>query len=94
MAVDNGWIPFERQVGQTGKTVSPRFFMTLGSSGAIQYTMGFKDSEFIMAIDTNPRAPIFDVADIGVVADVQQVLPTLIALLKKYEPHSSTVSRE
>lgn len=82
IAVDNGWIPFSKQIGQTGKTVSSRFFMTLGTSGAIQYTMGFKDSEFIIAVDKNPRAPVFDAADIGVVADVHQVLPALIELLK------------
>jgi len=83
IAVDNGWIPFPKQIGQTGKTVSSRFFMTLGTSGAIQYTMGFKDSGFIIAVDKNPRAPIFDAADIGVVADVHQVLPALIELLDK-----------
>ena len=94
VAVDNGWIPYERQIGQTGKTVSPRFFMTLGTSGAIQYTMGFKDSEFIMALDTNPRAIIFEVADIGVVADVQRVLPQLITLLKNYQPSPNAASLE
>ncbi len=89
IAVDNGWLPFERQVGQTGKMVSPRFFMTLGTSGAIQYTNGFKDAEFILAIDKNSRAVIFEIADVGVVGDIQQILPAVFTILKKgYEPNS------
>jgi len=83
VAVDNQWLPFERQIGQTGKVTSPRFFMTWGTSGAIHYTMGFKEAEFIMAIDENPRAPIFDLADTGVVADLRRLLPVLIELLKE-----------
>jgi len=82
VAVDNEWLPFERQIGQTGKIVSPQFLMTLGTSGSIHYTMGFKEAEFIMAIDQNPKAAIFEVADIGVVADVWQLLPALTSLLK------------
>ena len=90
VAVDSGWIPFQRQIGQTGKTTSPRFFMTLGASGAIHYTMGFKAAEFILAVDKNPRAPIFELADIGVVADVCQVLPALLSLLEsKYQANNS-----
>ncbi len=89
VAVDNGWIPFEKQVGQTGKIVNPRLFITLGTSGAIQYTMGFKDSESIIAVDINPRSPIFQVADVGIVADVHQLIPALIALLKNYRPGSA-----
>lgn len=93
VAVDNGWIPFEKQVGQTGKTVNPRLFLTVGTSGAIQYTMGFKDSEFILAVDTNPRSPIFQVADVGVVADVHQLIPVLIDLLKNYRAGSAIQGR-
>lgn len=90
VAVDNGWIPFEKQVGQTGKVVSPMVFITLGTSGAIQYTTGFKDSEFVIAIDSNPQSPIFQVSDIGVVADVHQLLPALVTLVKNYELGSNT----
>ena len=87
VAVDNQWLPFERQIGQTGKVTSPRFFMTWGTSGAIHYTMGFKEAEFIMAIDQNPRAPIFELADTGVVADVGRLLPALVELLREeYQP--------
>lgn len=84
-AVDNGWVLFENQIGQTGKTVSPKLFITLGTSGAIHYTAGFKDSEFIVAVDSNPKAPIFDIADVGFVCDLQQLLPVLNNLLKKYQ---------
>ena len=93
VAVDNGWIPFEKQVGQTGKTVNPKLLMTLGTSGAIQYTMGFKDSEFILAVDNNPRSPIFQVADVGVVADAHQLIPALITFLKNYRPSSAIQGR-
>ena len=95
VAIDSEWLPFERQIGQTGKTVSPGFFMTLGTSGAIHYTMGFKEAEFIMAIDQNPKAPIFEVADIGVVADVRELLPVLLNLLKRdYQSDASQESLE
>lgn len=89
VAVDNGWIPFEKQVGQTGKTVNPKLLITMGTSGAIQYTMGFRDSEFIVAVDINPRSPIFQVADVGIVADVHELIPAVIALLKNYRPGSA-----
>ncbi len=82
VAVDNEWLPFERQIGQTGKAVSPQFLMTLGASGAMHYTMGFKEAEFVIAIDQNPRAPIFEVADVGVVADIRELLPALLGLLE------------
>lgn len=90
VAVDNGWIPFEKQLGQTGKIVSPGFLMTLGTSGAIQYNLGFKDAEFVMAVDKNPRAAIFQVADTGIVADVRQLVPALINLLKKHGTEPGT----
>jgi electron transfer flavoprotein alpha subunit len=82
VAVDHGWIPFERQVGQTGTVVSPRFLMTLATSGAIQYTNGFRDSGYVVAVDKNPRAAIFEVADLGVVADVHELLPELLGVLE------------
>ena len=81
-AVDKGWIPFNRQVGQTGKRISPRFLITLGTSGAIQYTMGI-ESEMTVAVDINPRARIFESADVSIVADAPAVISELIALLKE-----------
>jgi electron transfer flavoprotein alpha subunit len=81
VAVDQGWIPFERQIGQTGKSVVPRFFMSLGTSGAVQYTQGFRDAEYVLAVDKNPQSAIFEVADVGVVADVELLLPVLIDML-------------
>lgn len=87
VALDQGWIPLERQIGQTGKTVAPRFLMSLGTSGAIQYTQGLKDAEYVLAVDRNPHSAIFDVADVGVVADLHLLLPLLIDMLKSgYTP--------
>lgn len=86
VAVDNGWIPYEKQIGQTGKNISPSFFISLGTSGALQYTMGFKESKLILAIDKNPKANIFEVADIGVIADLNILIPTLFETLNEYEP--------
>ena len=83
VAVDNGWVEYERQIGQTGKTVNPRFFISLGASGAMHYTAGFQDAEFILAVDKNPRAAIFDVADMGAVADINELLPVLLDSLKQ-----------
>jgi len=88
VAVDNGWIKFERQIGQTGKMVNPRFFISLGASGAIHFTAGFKDAEFIMAIDKNPRAAIFDAADMGAVADLNELLPALLNSLNNIKQES------
>jgi len=88
VAVDNGWIEFERQIGQTGKTVNPRFFISLGASGAMHFTAGFKDAEFIMAIDKNPRAAIFDAADMGAVADLNELLPALLNSLNNMNQES------
>jgi electron transfer flavoprotein alpha subunit len=81
-ALDAGWIPTERMVGQSGKTVAPRLLITLGVSGATQFASGVLGSQFILAVDKNPKAPIFEMADIGIVGDLQQVLPLLIARLK------------
>jgi electron transfer flavoprotein alpha subunit len=69
------WLPKSRQVGQSGKTVRPKLYVACGISGAMQHVAGMKDAGFIIAINTDPSAPIFEVAHIGVVADVLKLLP-------------------
>jgi len=81
-AFDKGWIPESRIVGISGKIVSPRLFISLGASGATQYTTGFARSRVILAVDQNPNAPIFEIADIGIVGNLQTILPLLIKELK------------
>mgnify|MGYP003879886577 CR=1 FL=1 len=83
MAVDEEWIERERQIGLTGKTVRPKLFIACGISGAIQHTMGMKDSKVIVAINTDRNASIFKIADVGIVGDVLKVLPELIAQLRE-----------
>ena len=84
-AVDAGWIDHSYQVGQTGTTVKPKVYFACGISGAIQHVAGMQDSELIVAINTNESAPIFEIADVGIVGDLYKVIPAIIEELDKAE---------
>ena len=83
--VDAGWLPKDRQVGQTGKTVRPELYVACGISGAIQHAAGMEGSDYIIAINKEESAAIFDIADLGIIGDVNVILPKLTEAIKKYK---------
>lgn len=81
--VDRGWYPYQHQVGQTGRTVRPRLYIACGISGSVQHRVGMSRSGTVIAINTDPQAPIFDICDLGVVGDLTEVVPRITALLRE-----------
>ena len=93
MAVDLGWAPYSAQVGLSGKSVTPRLYIACGISGAVQHIAGMGGSEYVVAINADPEAPIFHSADFGIVGDAQEVLPQLIGEIKAMKNPNGTGGR-
>jgi electron transfer flavoprotein alpha subunit len=83
--IDSGWLPHTQQVGQSGRTVCPKLYLALGISGSVQHMAGMSSSEVIIAINKDPNAPIFQIADFGIVGDIFDIVPEIIEQLKELE---------
>jgi electron transfer flavoprotein alpha subunit len=81
--IDNEWLPRDRQIGSSGQTVAPKLYLALGISGAIQHTVGMKGAGMVVAVNKDPNAPIFNLADYGIVADLHELVPALTAAVKE-----------
>ncbi len=81
--LDKGWITSDCMIGQSGKVIGPNLFISLGASGAMHFSTGFERAKFVLAVDQNPHAPIFQAADVGIVGDLREILPPLILELRK-----------